>query len=568
MKNLLIFLISLVFVISSQAQQKSITLLPEELVNRKEIYVDIQLDQNQDIKEQLELLNKTISIDSYDNERYTTKAYISVNKYNSFLKLGYDFQILTPPSLLLPKEQLDNNGQKNIDDWDYYPSYSEYIDLMYQFAEDYPDLCEVVNIGETNENHDILFIHISNNLGEDLDEPEFMYTSSMHGDEITGYVLMLRYIDYLLSNYATNSRIAMLVDEIDIWINPLANPDGTFAGGDNSVSGATRYNANGVDLNRNYADPEDGAHPDSYPYQTETLLFMNFANEHDFVMSANFHGGAEVINYPWDTWSRLAADNDWWYFISREYADTAQEYSAAGYLTDYDNGITNGYAWYSISGGRQDYMNYFEHCREVTMEISNTKMPPGSQMPLFWEYNYRSLLNYMEQVLYGVRGVVTNLFNGNLIKAKVFIDSHDLDESFVFSSVPAGNYHRLLKQGTYDFTFSTPGYYNKTITNVNVSDYQTTILNIELEPNVGSIETNNYKISIFPNPAQNYVSIILPETDEYLVKIFDNIGRHIYTETTSGSSFNIPLTDIISGNYIISVMNNKGDIFTSKLVVE
>jgi len=79
-------------------------------------------------------------------------------------------------------------------------------------------LCEVVNIGYSGDGRELLFIHINNNLGVDQNEPEFMYTATMHGDEVTGYVLMLRYIDYLLQNYGTNSEITNLVDNIDIWI--------------------------------------------------------------------------------------------------------------------------------------------------------------------------------------------------------------------------------------------------------------------------------------------------------------------------------------------------------------
>ena len=75
----------------------------------------------------------------------------------------------------------------------------------------------------------------------------------MHGDELTGYVLMLRFIDDILNNYNTNSRITYLVNEIDIWINPLANPDGAYAGGNSNVWGATRSNANFIDLNRNFS---------------------------------------------------------------------------------------------------------------------------------------------------------------------------------------------------------------------------------------------------------------------------------------------------------------------------
>jgi hypothetical protein len=44
-------------------------------------------------------------------------------------------------------------------------------------------------------------------------------------------------------------------------------------------------------------------------------------------------------------------------------------------------------------------MNYFRDCLEVTVEISNIKLIPASQLPDYWEYNYRSFLNFMGQAL-------------------------------------------------------------------------------------------------------------------------------------------------------------------------
>jgi hypothetical protein len=403
-------------------------------------------------------------------------------EFNKFLKFNAGFEVLTPPSLLFKPLPGDEIITRNVDNLDYYPNYSEYIDMMYQFEDDYPNLCEVVNMGTTNDDRELLFIHINNNIGVDENEPEFMYTATIHGDEVVGYFLMMRYIDYLLQNYTVDPAIANLVNNIDIWINPLANPDGTFAAGNNSVWGATRTNAFNVDLNRNYADPEDGPHPDGNVYQTETIAFMDFAENHNFVMSSNMHGGAEVLNYPWDTWSQLSADDDWWIYVCREYADISHENSPSGYLTDYNDGITNGYAWYSISGGRQDYMNYFHNCREMTLELSSNKMPTESQLPEFWESNYRSLNKYMEQSLYGFSGVITNAANGNTVAAKVFTDNHDIDNSEVFSSQPLGNYFRPIKEGSYDVTFSSFGYYNKTISDVIINDYSDLELNVELIP--------------------------------------------------------------------------------------
>jgi len=481
MKKISILLVSILVSAFVFAQSNNMKSAQDVLQDRGEVYFKFAIDEGELMKDNISFLSSIISIDNVRGSEIT--AYANENGFDRFLELNIDYEVLTPPSMLY-KSILENaSSSRNTEELDYYPAWDEYISIMNQFATDYPDLCEVVNIGYSMNDREILFIHINDSLGLIQNEPEFMYTSSMHGDELVGYFLMLRYIEHLLENYGIDPEITNLVNNIDIWINPLANPDGTFAGGNNSVWGATRFNANNVDLNRNYADPEDGPHPDGNPYQVETEIFMDFAEGHNLVMSANMHGGSEVINYPWDTWAQLAADDDWWYYVSRQYADTVQAYGPAGYLTDYDNGITNGYAWYSISGGRQDYMNYFHNCREVTMELSQVKTPPESQLPGFWEYNYRSLFHYMQQSLYGFSGVVTNAMNGNPVLAKVFIENHDIDNSWIYSQLPTGNYHRLVKAGTYDVTFSAFGYYDQTIEDVVIVDGANLELNVELIPN-------------------------------------------------------------------------------------
>lgn len=480
MKKLIIVLFALILFNSVLfSQENAIDQANIILEQRGEVYFKFQ----NTFKSDRSLLNKMssiISIDRVDDENVF--AYANKIEFTRFLDYEISFDVLQAPSMQRIPRMLDARNATGTDDWDYYPTYDAYLDMMNQFVIDYPELCELVNIGQSVDGRELLCIHINNNLVEDQDEPEFLYTSSMHGDEITGYVLMLRLIDYLLENYGNDDMVTNLVDNLDIWINPLANPDGTYAGGNNTVSGATRSNANFVDLNRNYPDPEDGDHPDGNAWQTETIHFMDFAEAHDFVMSANFHGGAEVLNYPWDTWYKRHADTDWWIYVCRQYADTVHAHSPSGYLNDLDNGITNGYDWYSISGGRQDYMNYFHHCREVTIEISSSKTPPAGQLPDFWEYNYRSFLNYMEQTLFGLRGIITDASNSNPIEAKVFINDHDEDESWVFSSLPEGNYHRPIAEGSYSITFSHFGYFPETVDNVAIINDDIEILDIELQP--------------------------------------------------------------------------------------
>ncbi len=426
-------------------------------------------------------LSKTLSIDNVtDTEVY---AYANKTEFSNFLEYGINYKLLVPPSMLHQPVMKSSIDIKSVLDWDFYPTYEAYVDMMYQFETDYPEICEVISIGQSIEGRELLFVRISDNVGQEEGEGQFMYTGTMHGDETAGYVLLLRLIDYLLSNYGTDPRITNMVDGLDIWINPAANPDGTYAGGNNTVYGAIRYNANGVDLNRNYPDPEDGPHPDGNPWQVETIAFMDFAESHHFVMSSNTHGGAEVCNYPWDTWAQLHADDDWWQYVCHEYADTAQYYSPSGYMNGFDDGITNGYAWYTIAGGRQDYMSYFHQCREFTLELSNTKLLPASQLPDHWEYNYRSFLNYMEQTMFGIQGIVTDANTGDPLFAEVMIENHDMDSSWVYTNEMTGKYFRPIFAGTYNITFSSDGYYSQTIENVVMENRELTIVDVELESN-------------------------------------------------------------------------------------
>jgi len=431
-------------------------------------------------RNQLETLTRMISIDNVKGNEVT--AYANPEEFVRFLTLNIPYEIVEKP-VLTPEElnMMDFEAIKNSkNDWNYYPSYDAYLFMMAEFETNYPDLCRVVEIGSSVQNRKLLACVISNNVHVREAEPQVLWSSSMHGDELTGYVLMLRYIDYLLSNYGINERITQLLDNMEIWINPLANPDGTFW-----PSGARRNNANNRDLNRNYKDWYYGDHPDGAQWQKETLAFMDLQETEFFVLGANIHGGAEVCNFPWDNRSVRHADDAWWQLVCREYADTAKYYSpGTGYMRDVFHpggypGVTNGYDWYSITGSRQDYANYFDHNREFCLEISKTKTPSASQLPTFWNYNYRSFLNFTEQALYGIHGTVTDLNSKTPLSVKVFINDHDNNNSFVVSDPRVGYYARPIKAGTYSVTYSAEGYISQTV-EITITDRQKIIQNIEL----------------------------------------------------------------------------------------
>ena len=436
------------------------------LQERGEVFFEFEIAH----RSELSVLTRIISIDHV--AQYQVKAYANQTQFAQFLELGYEYRLLTPPSMQQMVEMMEDTPSRDLN-LTAYPTYTQYVSMMQNWVSSYPDLCRLQQIGTTADGRALLVLKITDNPDVREYEPQFLYTSTMHGDETAGYIAMLELIDHLLSNYPTNAEVAELVNSTEIWINPNANPDGTYAAGNNTVNGATRANGNNIDLNRNYPDPQDGPHPDGNAWQPETIAFMAFADSMDFVMACNFHGGAELFNYVWDTKAADHPDRNWWSDKGQEYVDDVHAVSGTGYLSDFQAGfdapgLTNGFAWYEVNGGRQDYMNAFEYCREATLELSITKLIPTSDFASIWDYNRQALINYMKLCYEGFHGMVTDACTGQGLKARVFISGHDADSSHVYASLPLGNYYRPIAAGNYAVTFSAPGYISQTINNVQV----------------------------------------------------------------------------------------------------
>ncbi len=402
-------------------------------------------------------LSHLLSVDRLDRD--SVRAYAGPSAFRAFLATGLPWHLC--PVAGAAKGLTMASGMEEAAAWDSYPTYQQYVALMQGFAAAYPGLCRLDTLGTTPGGHLLLAVKISDHPAVQEDEPVFFYSSTMHGDETGGFVLMLHLIDSLLRGYEGGGQVRRLVDSLEIWINPLANPDGTYHDGDSTVSGATRYNSQGIDLNRNFPDPRDGLHPDGNEYAPETVAMMRFLQQHRPVVSANFHSGAEVVNYPWDTWTsseRTHADNNWFYAISRRYADTVHAHAPAGYMTYLDNGVTNGGDWYAISGGRQDYVTGYLHGREVTIELDNTKLTPVSGLIALWDYNKRSLLNYMEEAVWGLGGYVVDSLTEVPVAATLRVLAHDDTFSLTFSDTLTGYFRRPLAPGTWDLEITAAGY--------------------------------------------------------------------------------------------------------------
>jgi len=329
-----------------------------------------------------------------------------------------------------------------------YPSYDQIAQTLLDWQASHPAIAQRFDLGASSTNKRIYAIKITDNIAVEEDEPEFRYISTMHGDEVTGVVMCLNLIEWLLTGYGSDPRATNLVDNVEIWIVPCMNPYGYINN--------TRVNAQGVDLNRNFPEWVNGDPNTTAGRAPETATIMNWCFGQSFTLSANFHGGALVMNYPFDNDGlgsvfSPSPDQDLFVMISEEYSeDNLPMWNSSSYY----HGITNGAAWYSIDGGLQDWSYRYMGDNDVTIELG-PKSPSYSQMPTYWSQNQESMISYMEQCLIGVRGVVTDRTTGAPLAATVAVLGRNHD---VFTDPDVGDYQRMLLPGSYELRVQASGY--------------------------------------------------------------------------------------------------------------
>ncbi|XP_064870000.1 carboxypeptidase M-like, partial [Oncorhynchus nerka] len=168
-----------------------------------------------------------------------------------------------------------------------------------------------------------------------------------------------------------------------------------------------RFNKNGIDLNRNF--PDAFSKKESGMREMEVRAIMDWLKTESFVLSANLHGGAVVASYPYDNSNGVSCrvdpvfpDNDVLIQLAKTYSYTHSQMHKETTVhdsKDFKEGITNGYYWYPLPGGMQDYNYVWGQCPEITLELVLLwKFPPESDLPGLWDANQAALLAYMQQV--------------------------------------------------------------------------------------------------------------------------------------------------------------------------
>jgi Zinc carboxypeptidase/PKD domain len=358
-----------------------------------------------------------------------------------------------------------------------YRTYAEVAAELQQIVTDNATLAKRFTIGESANGKMLYALKISDNVGDDEAEPALLYDFTIHGDEAIGTEVAFGFIYELLDNYGSDPAMTALVDNNEIWLIPVMNPDGYTA---------FRGNGNGVDMNRDYPFWWEGF--GAWTPQPEIAATMDLAAAIRPVFSVSYHGGAELVNYTWDSIFTRSPEDDLERYMSHVYQG-ATTYS-----------VTNGADWYIADGTTEDWYHGALGTLSVIVEISYNKMPPAAQIPGYVNMNLPSMIDWAQESENLVRGVVTDAGTDLPLEALVIADGR-----LPITSDPVlGDYYRLLPAGQDTLHVWANGFGWNDVS-VTVPASGGTVIDIALEPqsgNFAAIRTVlNFRKDTGDNPA-------------------------------------------------------------------
>ena len=276
-----------------------------------------------------------------------------------------------------------------------YYTYEEALSILDSLHQQFPSLCSERialpnNTGDTTwDGNKVWAVKISDNVGIEEDEPEVLYTGIHHAREPIGCNICVEWARWLLENYTHNPLARYIVDNRQIWIVPIVNPDGYLYNEDTLPEGGGMWRKNrrdngdgtyGVDLNRNYpymwGYDDEGSSPDtesdvyrgpSPASEPEVQAIINLCRSHRFKLALNYHSAANMILYPFGYKEIQTPD-------SIPYRDMARDMTSV-------NNYSYGTGWellYITNGDSDDWMYGSEDKPKIfafTVEVGE----------MFWE---------------------------------------------------------------------------------------------------------------------------------------------------------------------------------------
>lgn len=282
-----------------------------------------------------------------------------------------------------------------------YPTLNEIDIFLEEINSIYPGIARIEIVGKSELNRDIKALIISDDPNTSPRvEPAVRLIGGIHGNEKMSVELLIRFIEYLTSNYEKDTTVTNIINSRYICIIPVLNPDGYALN--------TRYNSRGVDLNRNFDDAghhwESGTHNGTSAFsESETTALKDYSLVKDFDISITYHTGSVLVNLPFDYGREIDGIKPVQNELVKSYAKT---YTLAGafltnpdmYLSDYmDEGTINGGNWYVATGTLQDWSYTVTGCLDLTIEVSRSNPSSETGVQQVFIYNRDSITAYISR---------------------------------------------------------------------------------------------------------------------------------------------------------------------------
>lgn len=343
-----------------------------------------------------------------------------------------------------------------------YHNYQQIIALMDSLATALPNLVKKTVYGQSVQGRQLAALTITQSVNQHNSRPRVAFDGNIHGDEIGGGENMIRFARWLCQQYPINPTITNLLNTREVWIFPLVNPDGRV--------NMSRYNSNGVDLNRDAGYLWDGEGSSPGPFsQPESKAVRQMFYNNPFNIHVTYHSGIELFLYPW-------------YFRTDPCPDNSQVVTLANVYVS-NSGYTNlpsgpGTSLYPTTGSTAESFYGVMGSHGIVMELSTNKQPPPSQLMYYFNINLNSMVKMIEYAGYGIGGTVTDALTGEPIQAAVYIGN----TLPCYTHPVGGDFHKFMVAGTYNIKVKANGYQTKVINNITVANLSYTTVNIELEP--------------------------------------------------------------------------------------
>jgi hypothetical protein len=327
------------------------------------------------------------------------------------------------------------------------------------YAAAHPAIAQFRVTGQSVRGRDIFALRISDNVQVEEDEPEVVFWANIHGDEFASGEIAYRWAMELLDAYGIDPALTGYVDDLEIWVIPLLNPDGHENG--------TRENMNGVDLNRDFGWNWDGWGGSTGAYsQPETRSLQEFCLEENVSLSATLHCEGNIFLYPWCHSPHDVPEQDLVVAVGGLYANAAN-YTLIKSWDDYE---THGELLDLIHGG------YGSLC--YTAEISNSLQ----QFDDSYARNTAGMELFCRDAGGGLHGLVTDALTGQPLRAAVMLSGSPYP---AYTDPLLGDVHRLVLPGTYDVTVWANGYLPVTVSGLHVVHGVATDFQVALQPGGG-----------------------------------------------------------------------------------